>query len=130
MTPLLIAMSLAGAQADLPPLPDWAVLGQLRYLRDPDVTPAMTQFVADEVAAGRCVRPRPADGHYILTLDVAVLITANGTVRATVPHAIDCPTVEQYGAGLVSAFARDNLVPRAADTEQWYRTTVTFSWTR
>lgn len=130
MIPMLIAMALLAQQTDMPPLPDWSLLAPLRYLHDPEVTPPMRQFVVDEIAAGRCALPRPADGHYTLTLDVAVLIGADGSVRATVPHAINCPTVEQYGAGLVSAFARDNLLPRVTATDQWYRTSVTFSWTR
>jgi hypothetical protein len=129
ITPL-IALALAGGQSAPPPLPDWAALGPLRYLHDPEVTPAMTQFVADEVAAGRCAPPRGADGRYSVTVDVAVLVDAGGKVRQAVPHAIDCPTVEQYGAGLVTAFARDNLVPRAAATDQWFRTSVTFGWTK
>ncbi len=122
------ALLLFAGQTDLPPLPDMAGLAPLRYLHDPDLTPAMSQFVADEIAAGRCPHVRPVDGRYTLVLDVAVLIDAKGAVRATVPHAIACPTVEQYGAGLVSAFTRDNLVPRTGTGDQWYRTSLTFAW--
>lgn len=130
MTMILAAtlFALFGAQTDLPPLPDWSVLGPLRYLDEPHMTEPMTAFVVEEYAAGRCVRPAAVDGRYALTLDVAVLIDKNGAVRATVPHAINCPTIEQYGAGLVSAFARDNLVPRATTTDQWFRTSIIFTW--
>jgi hypothetical protein len=130
MIAILMVFSLFAEQSDLPPLPDWSTMGTLRYRQEQEVTPPMTQFVADEVAEGLCAWPRQPDGHYALTLDIAVWISADGNIRATVPHAINCPTVEQYGAGLVSAFARDNLVPRAAQPDQWYRTSLTFTWTR
>lgn len=125
---MLFALALLGAEKDPPPLPDWDMMAPLRYREEPKVTEAMTHFVADEVTAGRCTNPAGADGHHQLTLDVAVLVDAAGAVRATVPHAINCPTVEQFGAGLVSAFARDNLVPRIGTTDQWYRTRLTFTW--
>lgn len=130
MLALLLALIPLTEQADAPPLPDWSVLGPLRYRHEPEVTAPMTDFVADEITAGRCAAPPAHDGRYSLTLDVAVLLDADGGVRATVPHAINCPTIEQYGAGLVSAFARDNLAPRPLASAQWYRTSVTFNWAR
>ena len=123
-----LALLLAADQAALPPLPDLQALAPLRYMHDPEMKPAMTQFVADEVAAGRCAKPQPVAGHYRISFDVAVLVDGDGMVRATVPHAIDCPTVEQYGAGLVSSFARDNLVSRAPAGPQWFHTSLTFDW--
>jgi hypothetical protein len=48
-------------------------------------------------------------------------------VRTVVPRAIQCATVEQYAAGLAAGFARGNLLPRNG-TEQWYKTSLTFSW--
>ena len=53
--------------------------------------------------------------------------TTNGaSVRATIPRAINCPTVEQYAAGLVLGFARDNLNTRFAVEGTWYRVSMTF----
>ncbi len=54
-----------------------------------------------------------------------MLTRADGTVRAVVPRAIDCPTVEQFAAGLVTSMSRANL--REAP-EGWYRATLSFIW--
>ena len=114
----------------MPPLPDWPLLSPLPYRNPPVVTPMMTKFVADQVATGRCTIERPADRHYVVRLDVAVLLSPDGEVRNVVPHAIACPTIEQYGAGLVIGFARDNVgVLPGAKANQWFRTTLTFDWT-
>jgi hypothetical protein len=88
---------------------------------------ALSGFVAGEIAAGRCPISRPADGHYTVTLDVATFVDTAGIVRRTVPRAIQCPTVEQYGAGLVISFARANLRAGSA-RDQWYRATIVFDW--
>ncbi len=113
-----------------PPLHDLAAIPALPYLHAPVVTPRMTRFVAREVTSGRCPVAAPADGHYLVRLDIAVLVTPYGRIRATVPHAINCPTVEQYGAGLVTKFARGNLVVAPpAKADQWYRSTLSFDWT-
>ncbi|MGJ3649249.1 hypothetical protein ACLB0R_12365 [Sphingomonas sp. GlSt437] len=129
LLPLLAASAEPGDA--LPPLPEWPAMAPLRYLHDPEITPAMAQFAAEEIKAGRCTlatsAEAPADPRRSLTVDVAVLVGADGMVRATVPHAINCPTVEQYAAGLVSSFTRDNLVPHGPG-ETWYRTSVTFRW--
>ena len=113
-----------------PPMPaDWAALAPLPYTAPPQVTRAMAQFVADEIAAKRCNLTRPADGHYIVRVDVATLVGGDGTVRKTVPRAIDCPTVEQYSAGLVIGFARANLPPHGnASGDHWYRATIIYDW--
>ncbi|MGL4313636.1 MAG: hypothetical protein ACRCSO_06560 [Sphingomonas sp.] len=142
--PVAALLALALAADAPPPMPDWAAMPPLRYLHDPDITPPMTAFVRDEVKAGRCVLPpasgsgpgpaTPAvpgaampDARISLTVDVAVLVKADGMVVATIPHAIHCPTVEQYAAGLVTNFTRDNLVAHGPG-ELWYRTSVTFRW--
>ena len=96
------------------------------YLSAPPQNAALSGFVAGEVAAGRCPIARPADGRYVIKVDVATLVGADGVVRRTVPRAINCATVEQYSAGLVLSFARANLAP--ATTDQWYRATIVFDW--
>lgn len=107
---------------------DWAAMPPVPYRVMPLVTPALTAFVAREVASGRCARPRPADGHYRIVVDVALLIAADHGVRQAVPRAIDCPTVEQYAAGLATSFANGDLLERTVTGERWYRTSVTFDW--
>ena len=114
--------------ADLPAVPtDWSALAPVPYSTPPQMTPPLVRFVADEVSAGRCAQPKPADGHYVVKVDVATLIAADGTIRRTVPRAINCPTVEQYTVGLVSSFARANLAARTG-ADQWYRTTIVYDW--
>ncbi len=126
MLPLLVIALLQAAPT--PPLPDWSAAPPLVYREPPEITAMMNQFVANEVLRGRCIVARPADGHYRLRIDVAVLVTGNGEVRATVPRAIDCPTIEQYGAGLVQSFARNNVIaPGSGD--KWHRASLTFDWT-
>ena len=71
---------------------------------------------------------RTIDGRPALRVEVAVLVHPEDGVRASIPRAIGCAAVEQYAAGLVSSFARNNLAPRTAAAEQWYRATVTFIW--
>ncbi len=107
---------------------DWATLAPLPYVAAPQLTPQLTGFVAGEIAANRCAIAKPADGHYVVKVDVAALVGADGVVRRTVPHAINCPTVEQYAAGLVAGFARSNLALRAGGSDSWYRATITFDW--
>lgn len=115
--------------ADLPAVPaDWSLLAPLPFTATPQVTPSLSGFVANEIAAGRCAQPKPADGHYVVHVDVATLIGTDGVVRRTVPRAIQCPTVEQYAAGLVVSFARGNVAARATTSDTWYRATITFDW--
>ena len=115
--------------AEPPAVPtDWAALAPIPYTSAPQMTPHLTAFVGSEIAAGRCTLPRPADGHYVVKVDVATLIDASGVIRQTVPHAIACPTVEQYAAGLVAGFARGNLTVRPGASDAWYRATITFDW--
>ena len=51
----------------------------------------------------------------------------DGSIRAVVPRAIECPTVEQFVAGLVISSARNNLRQPSAG---WYRTALSFAWSR
>ena len=115
--------------AEPPAVPaDWSALAPMPYVSEPHMTPQLNAFVGGEVAAGRCVVPKPADGRYVVKVDVATLIDASGVIRKTVPHAISCPTVEQYAAGLVAGFARGNLMPRPSTGNTWYRATIVFDW--
>ncbi|TKD51045.1 hypothetical protein [Sphingomonas baiyangensis] len=107
---------------------EWQVLPPMPYREPPQLTEAMTQFVAAEVASGRC-RPHASRGtRHRIQADVAVLVTPEGGARVTIPRAIACPTVEQYAAGLVLGFARNNLSTRSS-VSQWFRATLTFEWT-
>ena len=115
--------------ADVPAVPsDWATLAPMPYVEAPNVTTALAQFVASEIAAKRCVVAKPVDGHYVVKIDVAALVGTDGMVRRAVPHAIRCPSVEQYAAGLVTGFARGNLATRGNGGDVWYRATITFDW--
>lgn len=103
---------------------DWAALPALPLRAPPLITPAMSDFAGREAHARRC----PVPGGNSLTVELAVLVDGD-SVRTVVPRAIDCATVEQYAAGLAAAFARSNLLPRAAGAGgQWYKTSLTFSW--
>ncbi|MCM8729946.1 hypothetical protein ACFO8O_03050 [Hephaestia sp. GCM10023244] len=105
---------------------DWDLLPPLAYRNLPTLTPAIRRFVDGEVAAGHCVPPRDTAGRYTITLDVAVLVDGRGRILRTLPRAIDCPTVEQFGAGLALSFARENLLPRTHDDARWFRATFVF----
>jgi hypothetical protein len=105
---------------------DWEALDALPYREQPEVTPQMVDFVEGEMRQGRCTPPAPIAGKRRVRTDVAVLVGTGATVRATIPRAINCPTVEQYAAGLVLGFARGNLNPRFAVEGTWYRVSMTF----
>ena len=127
---IILALTLAATQAAAAPVPiqeapaavpvDWTAMPPIPWRSEPAITPDLTGFVAGEVRAGRCATPRSA-----VEVPLAVLVRADGLVRAVVPRAIDCPSVEQFAAGLVTSFARNNLRQPAAG---WYRTTLTFAW--
>ncbi len=138
MTPLL-ALALfgahVGAQEAAPLAPPrlsfpiaWDTMPVLPYRTPPPISPAMSRWVAGELVRGKCPMPRAINGRYSLRVDVAVLVSPDSTVRASIPRAIDCPTVEQYAAGMVSSFARNNLLARAGDGSGWFRASVTFEW--
>lgn len=122
-------LQVADAPTSPPPLPnDWSALPALPYVAPRQATPQVTAFVAGEIAGGRCTAQRPADGHYILPVEVATLVGVDGTLRRVVPRAIACPTIEQYAAGLVTGFARGNVAQYKPSTDTWYRTTIVFDW--
>ena len=122
----MLLLQVAAQAAPLAVPTDWSVLAPIPYVTPPQVVPTLSRFVASEIAAGRCAISKPADGRYVVRVDVATLVGADGIIRRTVPRAIDCPTVEQYSAGLVLSFARANL-PRGT-RDQWYRATIVFDW--
>lgn len=103
---------------------DWERLTPLPWREAPQLTPDLSRFVRDEIQAQRCAPPKRADGKPQIDVDVAVLTRPDGTVRVTVPRAIDCPSIEQFTAGLVTSFARNNL---RVSPEGWYRASVTFA---
>lgn len=107
---------------------DWQALPPLPYRRTPRPTARMTAFVQSEMRRTGCPRPAPVGGRLQVQVDVAVLIGEDHVVRATIPRAIDCPTVEQYAAGLVVSYARGNLVPRFVNAGNWYRAVLLFDW--
>lgn len=143
----MIPFALLGATAQLvqaiPPVPpppaaaaaplarspiDWQALPPLPYRRTPRPTAHMTAFVQSEMRRTGCPRLASVGGRTQLQVDVAVLIGEDHVVRATIPRAIGCPTVEQYAAGLVVSYARGNLVPRFVSPGNWYRAVLLFDW--
>lgn len=95
---------------------DWSRLPPLPWRVAPELTPDVAKVVGDEMARGKC-RVQPET----LEISMAVLVRGDGTVRAIVPRAINCPEVEQFAAGLVTRYARNNLRLPAAG---WYRTSL------
>jgi len=128
---LLLLAQVATAQAPvIAPLPpqDWSGLPVLRVRRPAADIPDVSAFVRSEVDAGRCAAVSRLPQGWMLRIDLAVLATPQGQVRRITPRAIDCPTVEQYAAGLVLGTARDNVDARGATADTWYRTSMTFAW--
>jgi hypothetical protein len=115
--------------AAMPPQ-DWSTLPVLRVRRPTAPAPGLSDFVRAEVAAGRCAAAMPSAQGWSLKIDLAVLATPAGQVRRVTPRAINCPTVEQYAAGLVLGTARDNVDGRGAGADTWYRTSMTFAWSQ
>ena len=107
---------------------DWAKLPDLPYRQPPQMTPAMNAYVAGQARVNKCRQRRTVDGRPAMRVEVAGLVHPVDGVRTSLPPAVGCAAVEQYAAGLVSSFARNNLAPRTAAAEQWYRATVTFIW--
>jgi len=97
---------------------DWSRMPQLPWRIPPRITADLIAVVEREVADERCVHaPGP------VVVDMAVLARGDGGIRAVVPRAIGCATIEQFSAGLVTSFARNNLRRHSAG---WYRTTISF----
>ncbi|HXH16384.1 MAG TPA: hypothetical protein VNJ10_09660 [Sphingomonas sp.] len=114
------------AAATLPPQ-DWSNLPVLRMRRQASTVANTSAYVHDEVAAGRCAKVVRTPQGWALTVDLAVLLTPDGRLRRITPRAIDCPTVEQYAAGVILG-ARDSIDAGDVDTDTWYRTSLTFAW--
>ncbi len=110
------------------PPQDWSTLPPLRMRKSATALANTSAYVHGEVAAGRCAHVvRTAQG-WTLTIELAVLSTPQGRIRRVTPRAIDCPTVEQYAAGVILGSARDSLDLSDAETDAWYRTSMTFAW--
>ena len=126
----MIALILTLQAAALLPAPptDWSALPPLRLSTTPDYAALMTQFVRNEVAAGRCVAPPAVAGKVSIKVDMAVLVSRSGDAVRIVPRAINCPTVEQFAAGVVQKAARGNIAGAPPATDSWYRTGMTLSW--
>lgn len=107
---------------------EWERLTPLPYVNPPVVTTQMSRFVAEEMAYSKCPMPPRRDGRRRVSVDIAVLLSTDGAVRATIPRAIGCSAVEQYSAGLVSTFARNNLAGDTSAPGGWYRANVTYEW--
>ena len=129
MMALSLLLQVALPAPSLPP-PDWSLLPTLRYVRSPAESPALADFVRAEVRGGRCAAQRPTETGWAITVDIALLVSPAGAIRRSVPRAIDCPSVEQYAAGLVSSRARGNVATDTIATDTWYRTALTFAWAR
>ncbi|WP_423602029.1 hypothetical protein [Sphingomonas sp. MS122] len=139
---LILALAAAGQQAPpaaptqtpAPPASgqgtgiDWTTLPDLPYRQPPQMTAAMHTYVQGQVRARKCRERRLVDGRPAMRVEVAVLVHPEDGVRASIPRSIGCNVVEQYAAGLVTSFARNNLTARGSGAEQWYRATVTFVW--
>jgi hypothetical protein len=125
---LILAAQLAVASPS-PVLPqDWSSLRPLPLAYDPGDAPNLSAFVQGEVKAGRCAAAVATSGGWVLKIDLAVLVGPAAQPRRVVPRAIDCPSVEQYAAGLISSAARGNIPLGTVTPETWYRTSLTFSW--
>lgn len=128
---LLALLLLAqGAETAPPRLPqDWSGLPALRFVVPPRPDATVSLFVRAETEAGRCAAAtRTADG-WMLRVDMAVLVGADGRARQIVPRAIHCPTVEQFAAGLMSRMTRDAIDSAGIAGETWAKTSLTFAWT-
>ncbi len=130
---LLALASVQGdpARTQEPSAPDainWDTLPHLPYREPPTMTPAMHDWARGQVHARKCRARRLVDGRPAVRVEVAALVDEDG-VRTTIPRAIGCPSIEQYAAGLVAGFSRNNLTQRTGATgPAWYRATVTFAW--
>ena len=121
-------LALQAAALAPPPPPDWAALPPLRLSTTPDYAALITGFVHDEVAAGRCAAPPPVAGKISVKLDMVVLVSPGGEALRIVPRAINCPTVEQFAAGVVQKAVRGNLAGAPPVSDSWYRTGMIISW--
>lgn len=130
MIALFLALQAAAVSAAPAPAPptDWSTVPPLRLANQPDYAALMTQFVHDEVTAGRCAAPPAVGGKVSINIDMVVLVSPAGDALRIVPKAINCPTVEQFAAGVVQKAVRGNLGGAAPVTDSWYHTGMTLSW--
>ena len=127
---ILGALQISAVYGAATPPPDWNDLPALRYQQQPTFTPDMARYVRDQFGSGRCVAPAPVAGRMLIQVDLVVLVaSATGQVVRVVPRAINCPTVEQYAAGLIEKMVRDNVAQPVPPADTWFRTGMTFSWT-
>jgi hypothetical protein len=124
--PAATSTAVPAATGALPPQ-DWSTLPILRTRRQASTLANTSAYVHGEVMAGRCAKAVKTTQGWSITVDLAVLMTPQGRVRRVTPRAIDCPTVEQYAAGVILG-ARDALDVGDVDTDTWYRATLTFAW--
>ena len=115
------------ATAPMPP-PEWLTLPRLRFQRPLPAMAPLSAYVRAEVEAGRCATVARSPSSAVVRLDMAVLVGSDSRIRRIVPRAIDCVTVEQYGSGLVSRLARDNIDSLGIEKDTWFRTTLIFAW--
>ena len=125
-TPPATVPASAPVSGPLPPQ-DWSTLPPLRIRRQATTLANTSAYVHAEVMAGRCAKAVRTVQGWSLSLDLAVLMTRDGRVRRITPRAIDCPTVEQYAAGVILG-ARDSIDVVDTDADTWYRTSLTFAW--
>lgn len=118
---MLFALALQVAATIASPPADWRALPPLRAPTTP-ASELVSNYVRDEVEAGRCAAPRPG----ALSVELAVYVAENGRVRRIVPRAINCPTVEQYASGVALRSLRGQVEP--PEVVGWHRMTIAFAW--
>lgn len=124
----ILALLLGTQTAPLLPPSDWSRVPSLRWKAMPFYDPTMSAYVRGEVESGRCGAAIKDAGSSTLIVEVALLASADGRIRAVVPRAIHCPTVEQFTAGLIQRVARNRVDTTGQTGDSWYRTTMTYSW--
>lgn len=118
---MLLALALQVAATITSPPTDWRTLPPLRAPTS-EAAELVSDYVRDEVRAGRCSAPQPG----ALSIDLAVYVADNGRVRRIVPRAINCPTVEQYASGVALRSLRGQVEP--PEVVGWHRMTISFAW--
>jgi hypothetical protein len=122
-----VRKSPAPVGAPLPPR-DWSTLPMLPVGRSVTAQADTSTYVRAEVLAGRCTKAVRTARGWALTVDLAVLTTPDGHVRRVTPRAIDCPTVEQYAAGIMLGSVRNSIDVDDPLTNGWYRVVMNFTW--
>jgi hypothetical protein len=125
---IFLFLALQAAVLSSAPPTDWSALPWLRLSATPDYAALMTKFVHDEVTAGRCAAPPAVAGKVSVKIDMVVLVSPGGDALRIVPKAINCPTVEQFAAGVVQKAVRGNWAGAAPTSDSWYRTGIVISW--